>query len=130
MTKLRRAVQDIAAALRRPRAGYMFIAGTTSLQLRWTGLSNVAGYRRVILAPGAGAGGVLRLTGGRKHVIVHANDHGDEDDRVVEEVELDAGKEELQNAARHGLSPEVVMNRRLQDEQEVLDVMPELDHEC
>ena len=42
---------------------------------------------------------------GREHVVVHRNHHGDEHDRVVEEVELDPREKQLQHAARYRLIP-------------------------
>src|SRR3984885_1338312 len=44
-------------------------------------------------------------------------------------MEFNPGKKQLQDTAGHRLTPEVVVGGRLIDEQKMLDVMPELDHE-
>jgi hypothetical protein len=82
----------------------------------------------MLVAPFAGAGHLPVFTLWWKHVVVHADHHGDEYDRVVEEMEFDTWKDQLQNAAWDRLAPEIVMERGLPNEQEMLDVVPELDH--
>jgi len=84
---------------------------------------------RFILVPGTGAGCFFFLPLGREHVVIHRDHHGDEHDRVVEEMKLDPRKKKLEDAARFRLMPEIVVRHRLPDQQEVLDVMPELDPE-
>ena len=83
-----------------------------------------------LVAPFAGAGHLFPVFTLRwKHVVIHADHHGDEYDGVVEEVEFHTWKNQLQNAARHRFAPEIVVKCGLPDQQEMLDVMPELDHE-
>src|SRR5271168_4511422 len=77
--------------------------------------------------PFAGADRQALLTFGGKHVVVHPDDHGDKNDGVVKKVQLYARKEQLQHAHRNGLAPKIVMHGGLRDQQQVLDVMPELD---
>jgi hypothetical protein len=60
---------------------------------------------------------------------VHGDDHRQEHHRVVEQVQLDAGQDQLQDAGRHGLAGQEVAGLRLQQQQQVLDVVPELDAE-
>src|SRR4029434_4578983 len=74
---------------------------------------------RALLSPGV----LLRW----EHVVVHRNDHRDEDDGVVEQMELDARNPDLHEARRHRPSAQVVARRGLDDEEQVLDVMEELD---
>src|SRR5271163_1352783 len=82
-----------------------------------------------IIAPGAGARRLFLLVRGREHVIVHRDHHGNEDDRVVEEMEFDSREKKLQDATRYRLMPEIVVRCGLPDQQKMLDVMPELDPE-
>src|SRR6266852_6627039 len=83
----------------------------------------------MLVAPFAGARHLPVFTLWRKHVVVHTDHHRDEYDRVVEEVEFDAWKDQLQNTARNWLAPKIVVERGLPDQQEMLDVMPELDRQ-
>src|SRR5580704_4400285 len=76
-------------------------------------------------APLTGAGRVS-LSFGRKHVVIHRDHHRDEHDRVVEEMQLNPGENQLQDAARYRLTPEIMVSRSLPDQQKMLDVMPEL----
>ena len=46
-----------------------------------------------------------------EHVVVHRDHHRDEDDRVVEEMQLDAWNPELDDARRHRPTEEVVAER-------------------
>src|SRR6185437_8800417 len=94
-----------------------------------TTLSCGSGLYIVFTAPFAGAVRIPLLTRRREHVIVHADHHGNENNRVVEKMQFHAGEIQLQHAARYRLVPEVVMSGCLVDEQEVLNVMPELDHQ-
>ena len=80
------------------------------------------------MAPFAGAGHSPQFTLGWKHVVVHADYHGDEYDRIIEEMEFHSWKEQLQNAAWNRLAPEIVVERGLRNQEEVLNMMPELDH--
>lgn len=81
------------------------------------------------MAPFAGTGHPPLFALWWKHMVVHADHHGDEDDRVIEEMEFHPWKEQLQNAARNRFTPEIVVQRGLRDQEEMLDVMPELDHQ-
>ncbi len=58
------------------------------------------------------------------------DDHGDEHDGIVKKVEFDARKNELENADGHRLAPEIMVYGGLGDQQQVLDVMPELNDQC
>ena len=64
-------------------------------------------------------------------MVVHADHHRNEHDRVVEKVYFDAKlwKQQLQKTDRHRRAEPVVMCKRLPLQNEVLEVMPELDHE-
>src|SRR5678815_2912440 len=64
-------------------------------------------------------------------MVVHANDHRHEHNRVVEEMYLDAklGKQQLQKTNRHWRAEPRVMCESLILQNCVLDVMPKLDHE-
>ena len=66
---------------------------------------------------------------GREHVVVHRDDHRNENDRVVEQVQLDARNPQLREAGRHGPSCQVIAGRLLEDEQQMLDMMKELNGE-
>src|SRR5271166_6331829 len=83
----------------------------------------------MVVPPGAAANHLLLLSLGGKHVVVHRDDHGDEYNRIVEKMQFYAREYQLQDTARHRLAPEVVMSRGLPDQQEMLDVMPELDYQ-
>ena len=65
----------------------------------------------------------------REHVVIHRDHHRDEDDRVVEEVQLDARHPQLQDARRHRPAEQVLAEQVLPLQQEVLDVMKELDRQ-
>src|SRR5215471_2767146 len=69
------------------------------------------------------------LLGWRKQMVVHPDYHRDKDDRVVEQVELDAWNPELDQTGRNRPPEEVVTGRGLRDQQEVFDVVEELDRE-
>jgi archaeosine synthase beta-subunit len=62
-------------------------------------------------------------------MVVHADHHRNEYDRVVEEMQFDAWEPQLQNARRNRPSEQVVPDRRLNNQQQVFDVMPELNAE-
>jgi hypothetical protein len=62
-------------------------------------------------------------------VIVHGDDHGNENDRVIEEMQFNPGKEELEHVEGHWLAHEIVMQRGLANQEEVLNMVPELDPE-
>src|SRR6185437_481947 len=91
--------------------------------------SCASGLYIVLAAPFAGAVRIPSFTLWREHVIVHADHHGNENDRVIEKMQFYTGKEQLQHAARHRFMPEVVVGRGLVNEQKVLNVMPELDYQ-
>src|SRR5262249_53672674 len=63
-------------------------------------------------------------------VVGHRDDHRQEDDGVIEQVQLDAGHEDLYQ--RHGLGPatEVIPRHGLGEEQGMLDQVPALDDQC
>src|SRR5579863_7324495 len=82
--------------------------------------------RRIVAAPLARAGHVPLLARGREHVVIHADHHGDEHDRIIEKVQLNPREDQLQDAAGHRLAPEIVMKRGLPDQQKMFNVMPEL----
>src|SRR5580698_7729524 len=63
-----------------------------------------------------------------KHVVIHGDNHGDEHDGVIEEMQLNPRKYELQDTARNRLAPKVVVKHGLPEQEQVFDVMPELDH--
>src|ERR1700722_17942447 len=86
-------------------------------------------FCRVVAAPLACTGHVSMLPLGRKHVVIHGDDHGDEHDRVIEKMEFNPGKDQLQYAARHRLAPKIMVRGGLPDQQKMLDVVPELDPE-
>ena len=70
-----------------------------------------------------------RVTCGWIDVVVHRNDHGNEHERVVHQMQLDPGNPDLPNARRHLSTKEVMVRVGLVEEQEMLEVMPELDPE-
>src|SRR5262245_53679780 len=86
-----------------------------ALTVSHRGRHSVFPIARALLSPG-----VRRRW---EHVVVHRNDHRDEDDGVVEQVELDAWHPHLHQARRHWPSTKVVARRGLDDEEQVLDVM-------
>jgi hypothetical protein len=100
----------------------------TTLQLKvhaaLAALSSISSFD-----PGAGACRFPRFSLGWKHVVVHPDHHWDEDDGVIEEVKFYAREEELQNTEWHRLAHEVMVECRLADQEQMLDVVPELDHE-
>ena len=67
--------------------------------------------------------------GRREQVVVHRDHHRNEDDRVVEEMQLDARHPQLQQAGRHRPAQQVLAENRLPLQQRVLDVMEELNPE-
>src|ERR1700757_5408248 len=85
----------------------------------------------LILDPRAGAGRLFGFSLWRKHVVIHRDHHRNKHDRVVEEMKLNPRKHKLQHAARNRLAPEImVKNERLREQQQMLDVVPELDDQC
>lgn len=62
----------------------------------------------------------------REHVEVHAQHHRDEDDRVVKQVQLDAGNPQLHETYWHGRAKQVVSEDGLRLQQRMLDMVPEL----
>src|ERR1700730_4998443 len=58
----------------------------------------------------------LLLTHRRKHVVVHADHHGNKHDGIIEKVEFNARNDQLQNTYRDRLSPKIVVQRRLRDQ--------------
>ena len=83
----------------------------------------------MLTAPFASATRVPLLTLWRKHVVIHADHHRDKDNRVIEQVQLHTREKQLQYAAWDRLVPEVVVSCGLINEQEVLNMVPELDPE-
>ena len=79
------------------------------------------------MPPAAAGGG--RLAGGGIQVVVHPQQHGDEDDGVVEEVQLHARDPDLADAHGHGAAEEEVFRRGLVEQERVLEMVPELDAE-
>src|ERR1700739_3611609 len=79
--------------------------------------------------PLAGANGMTLFSDRRGNMVVSTDHHGDKHKRVVEEVQFDAWDNQLQYAKRYWLAPEIVVHCRLGDQQQMLDVMPELDHQ-
>lgn len=71
------------------------------------------------------------LCPGRKHVVVHADYHRDEDDRVVKEMYLSPKlrKHQLQETDWDRRAKPVVLRNGLPLQNCMLDVMPKLDHE-
>src|SRR5579864_9530419 len=90
----------------------------------------LGGLGQGVAAPLACASHVSLLTLRRKHVVVHSDDHWNKHNRVVKKVEFNPRKNQLQDAARHRLTPEIVVKRGLPDQQEMLDVVPELNPKC
>jgi len=72
---------------------------------------------------------LLRFTRRRKHVIVHADHHGYENNRIVEQVQFDPREEKLEHAEGHRLSCQIVVQRGLPEQEQMLNVMPELNHQ-
>src|SRR5690606_13030666 len=66
---------------------------------------------------------------GWEQVVVHPNDHRNEYQRVVNQVQLDAGDEKLSETHWHRAVCQVHTHDRLPLQEAVLDVMPELDPE-
>src|ERR1700722_10100987 len=79
--------------------------------------------------PFTGAVRVPTLILRRKHVVVHRNHHGNEDDRIVKKMQFDARENHLENAEWNRFAPKIVMSRGLPDQQKMLNVMPELNPE-
>lgn len=70
-----------------------------------------------------------RFTRWREHVIVHADHHRDEHDRVIEQVQFYTRENQLQEAYGHrGMKP-ILVSERLILQYSVLNVMPELNHQ-
>src|SRR5579864_1690983 len=83
----------------------------------------LGGLGQGVAAPLARASRVPLFTHWRKHVVIHSDNHRNEHDRVVKEVEFNPRKNQLQDAARHRLTPEIVVKGRLPDQQEMLNVV-------
>src|ERR1051326_7928309 len=71
----------------------------------------------------------LGVTHGRVQMIVHPHRHRDENDRIVDEVQLDPRNPDLTDARRDRAAKEVMVRVRLIEQQRVLEMMPELDPE-
>ena len=71
----------------------------------------------------------MRFSPEREHVVVHAYNHGDENDRVVKEMKFDSWNDQLHDAGGRRRSKQVVPEYDLPDEQDVLEVVPELNHQ-
>src|ERR1041384_474408 len=82
----------------------------SKLLFRNTGLANRSRQRLMLQGAGTGSGFFAR---GRKQVVVHANHHRDEDDRVVEEMKFDAKlrEQQLNKTDRHRRAEPVVMSQ-------------------
>lgn len=65
----------------------------------------------------------------REHVVVHAGNHGNENNGVVEKMEFNSGNKHLHNAGGRGRSKQIMVEGRLSDEQKMLKVVPELDYQ-
>src|ERR1051325_2281121 len=63
------------------------------------------------------------------HVVIHRNDHRDEHDGVVEQVQLDAREPDLSDARRDLAAKPEVMGVGLVEQNEMLEVVPELNNE-
>src|SRR5580692_12492496 len=81
------------------------------------------------LVPSASACIVVHFALGREDVVVHPNHHRNKHDGVIEKMQLHAREEELQYAHRHRSAAQIVMQYVLRDEQQMLNVMPELNHQ-
>src|SRR3954471_4393441 len=66
---------------------------------------------------------------GRIYVIVHSDYHRNEDDGVVEQMKLDAREPDLSNARRHLSAEPEVMSVGLVEQDEMLEVVPDLNPE-
>ena len=62
----------------------------------------------------------------REHVVIHPHDHGNENNRVVEEMKLDARNPELHEARRHRAAEEVGAENHLHLQQQVFEMVEEL----
>ena len=77
-----------------------------------------AGFRvHFLFIPLASADGQAFFSLARKHVVVHADHHWDENNCVVKKVELHAREEQLENAARDRFAPEIMVRRRLNNQE-------------
>src|SRR5580658_10560186 len=86
------------------------------------------GLRRTRL-PFAGAYRAPPFCRGREHVVVHPDYHRNKNDRVIEQVQLDARNHQLQHAERDRFPPEIMVHGGLRNQQQMLDMVPELDHQ-
>ena len=77
----------------------------------------------------AGARDRSPFVGRRKHVVVHADRHRDEDNGVVEQVQFHTWKDQLEHAGRDRRPPEIVLQCGLNNQQGMLNMVPELDPE-
>jgi hypothetical protein len=59
----------------------------------------------------------------------YSNDHGGEDDGVVEEVQFHSGHDELDDAGWYRAAEKVAAGEGLDEQQQVLEVVPDLDPE-
>ena len=62
-------------------------------------------------------------------MVIHRDDHRNEHDCVVEEVQFDARHPHLHDARRHGSSAEVIASGGLRIQQEMFEVVEELNRE-
>src|SRR6266540_2302162 len=69
----------------------------------------------------------LQLRRVRAEVEIHPDHHWDEHHRVVEQMKLHPGDHELKDAGRHLHAEQEGVGLRLDEQQQVLDVVPELD---
>ena len=67
--------------------------------------------------------------GRRKHVVVHADNHRNENDRVIEEVKFYTGNIKLDETHRNRRAPKVLADEDLSLQDRVFYVVPELDAE-
>src|SRR5438477_12489088 len=77
----------------------------------------------------ARARGFRRLARRRIHVIVHRHHHRNEYDRVVEQMQLDSWNPDLADTRRDFAAEPEVMRLRLIEQNEMLEVVPELNPE-
>src|SRR5438067_13054487 len=77
--------------------------------------------------PGAGTASVIGFALGRENMVVHADDHGQKHDGVVEEMQFDSGDDLLHDAGGRWRSKQIVMKAGLPDQEKMLEVVPKLD---
>ena len=59
-------------------------------------------------------------------MVIHSDNHGDENYSVVKQMQLDPRNNQLQDAGRHRRAKQVMVKSRLANEQQMLDMVPEL----